>query len=856
MSTANNQQPDAQPERRRRTMRPGLSLLASGEPMVWLTGGALVLCIGMIAGLTGFVVYSGLITFWPVPVVEIELRDGQHRMGEPFRTEEYTLTARMIEDMPPEIAAAAKSQLQGRSASSASRTLYRTGNNDITGTHFHWVSDFEIDETQLHSWAMTVERTEWGRFYGYPEAFVLRHKRPAGEAEEKLVAAVQFFESNKSRMSPGEQQRLETALAPVRKELNNLQLKSSRDFLSTFESGKAGGGKTGATVVVAEFNDGTSIQTGSEPVTLQPGRYVVEIRERWEGAPSAWRKYLEYHPAVIARSSAIAHLEKHRIGELNRREEAARLAVRSAEIRAERNHEIPFGKPVSTSADAMQSLNRELRAYDDEAARDARIEEWIAGKYGRGSNLGALAATAKKLADKQRDRFAAGPRAAIRRHQQELEKTPVYAQNAATRFLETAAATVVERQKTTDETSTLKEENKRYQLIMRTTATMSGGKPAEGVVKEMHLGEIVRAYPANQLSFTGKLSVYFSRWGEFLWADPREANSEGGVFPAIWGTVAMTMIMTVIVVPFGVLAALYLREYATGGLVVSAVRIAINNLAGVPSIVFGVFGLGFFCYIFGAYIDGGPAAVGVEPWPPATWFLCLAGLALTGAGAFFLGMLTRGGRKNGKLAAWAPYLWFGVWLATLVLFALLLAKTPFFYGFFSAKLPSPTFGKGGLFWASLTLALLTVPVVIVATEEALSAVPNSLREGSYACGAGKWQTIRRIVLPHAAPGIMTGAILAMARGAGEVAPLMLTGAVKQAAELPVDASAPFIHWERSFMHLGFHIYDLGFQSPNAEAAKPMVFTTTLVLIAIIAILNLSAVWLRSRLRKQFQSSHF
>jgi ABC-type phosphate transport system permease subunit len=152
--------------------------------------------------------------------------------------------------------------------------------------------------------------------------------------------------------------------------------------------------------------------------------------------------------------------------------------------------------------------------------------------------------------------------------------------------------------------------------------------------------------------------------------------------------------------------------------------------------------------------------------------------------------------------------------------------------------------------------LLTLPVVIVATEEALSAVPNSLREGSYACGAGKWQTIRRIVLPHALPGIMTGMILAMARGAGEVAPLMLVGAVKLARELPVDGHFPFLHADRSFMHLGFHIYDLGFQSQNSEAAKPMVFTTTLLLIVIVAVLNIAAVWLRSRLRTRFTSSAF
>jgi phosphate transport system permease protein len=322
------------------------------------------------------------------------------------------------------------------------------------------------------------------------------------------------------------------------------------------------------------------------------------------------------------------------------------------------------------------------------------------------------------------------------------------------------------------EIAALNQENDKYALVVVT---------ADGTEKILPLTDIVRAYPANRISGLNKIGIYFSRWIEFLTDDPREANSEGGVFPAIFGTVIMTLIMSVLVVPFGILAALYLREYAKAGPLVSSVRISINNLAGVPSIVFGVFGLGFFCYIIGGSID--------------------------------------------QL-------------------------------FFAAKLPSPTFGTGGILWASLTLALLTLPVVIVATEEALAAVPGSMREGSYACGASKWQTIRRIVLPRAMPGIMTGTILAMARGAGEVAPLMLVGAVKLAPELPVDGTFPYVHPERSFMHLGFHIYDLGFQSQNSEAAKPMVFTTTLLLIVIITFLNIAAIWLRSRLRKKYEAAQF
>ena len=341
---------------------------------------------------------------------------------------------------------------------------------------------------------------------------------------------------------------------------------------------------------------------------------------------------------------------------------------------------------------------------------------------------------------------------------------------------QTIAAEIGRREQTLDEeTAKLRGQNAGWAVEFET---------ASGGVAAVPLDAIVRAWQPNRLSLGGSLGVYFSRWGEFLADDPREANSAGGVFPAIWGTVTMTLIMALFVAPFGVLAALYLREYAGRGPVTTAVRVAINNLAGVPSIVYGAFGLGFFCYVLGASIDE----------------------------VFFKASLVADGQ--------------------------------------------PTFGTGGLLWASLTLALLTLPVVIVATEEALSAVPNSMREGSYACGAGKWQTIRRIVLPRALPGIMTGLILAMARGAGEVAPLMLVGVKKLALELPVDGSFPYVHPEREFMHLAYLIYDVGFQSPNSQAARPMVFTITFLLVAIIALLNVAAIWIRSRLRRRFVAQQF
>jgi ABC-type phosphate transport system permease subunit len=375
--------------------------------------------------------------------------------------------------------------------------------------------------------------------------------------------------------------------------------------------------------------------------------------------------------------------------------------------------------------------------------------------------------------------------------------------------------------------------------------------------KAVNVEQIVRAFPANQLSGWDKLSVYGDRWREFLLENPREANTEGGVFPAIWGTIVMTLIMTIAVVPFGVMAALYLREYTKSGPLVSMIRISINNLAGVPSIVYGVFGFSFFCYTIGAFVDGGAKNADIQPWPPAIWFMVLGAVSAIGTIAFFCSF-TSGGPSHAQTGfkRIAARMALVLWLVSVAVVGVLVLKSPFFEGFYREYLPNPTFGKGGLLWAALTLSLLTLPVVIVATEEALAAVPNSLREGSLACGASKWQTIYRIILPHARPGILTGAILAMARGAGEVAPLMLVGALASAPDLPLDGEFPFFHGSRSFMHLGYQIYTLGFQSQNSEAAKPMVFTCTLLLILIVAALNISAIYLRSRLKRQFQGSQF
>ncbi len=314
-----------------------------------------------------------------------------------------------------------------------------------------------------------------------------------------------------------------------------------------------------------------------------------------------------------------------------------------------------------------------------------------------------------------------------------------------------------------------------YQSFSRDSIVM---RTMDGREKEVTLDKVVRAYRPNAMTTFEKLGFYFAKVWEFVSDEPREANTEGGIFPAIFGTVLMTIIMAVIVTPFGVIAAVYLREYAKQGVLTRIIRIAVNNLAGVPSIVYGVFGLGFFVYVLGGSLD--------------------------------------------RI-------------------------------FYPEAAPAPVFGTPGLMWASLTLAILTLPVVIVATEEGLARIPRMIREGSLALGATKSETLWKVVLPMASPAMMTGLILAVARAAGEVAPLMLVGVVKLAPSLPLNGNYPYLHLDQKIMHLGFHIYDVGFQSPNVEAARPLVYATALLLVLVIATLNLSAVVIRNHLREKYKA---
>ncbi len=775
--------------------------------MLWLTAGGLVICVAMIVSLISIILWQGFSTFWPSRLLQLKTIAGETFLGELTQTDRFQLTYSAAANLTAEKQAAAYKQLNSAFRSSLVQQVETTAFTqrlpELAKTAQANVLN-QISQTQALQEASSSDRDELLR------ALKTELEANAAARLEQLLSELKAVASADSTgealfaaWSKFRQQRDEviaqTDVAELRKSALGTATSSyglwAAEMLSAFS----------ARVTVPMQR--RLLRTGNYELTNEHFTWVSDF----EVAPNG-ETYPEW--AVLFERLAWGRF----------------YGIPKALISDE--------KPVETEPAAVWKRFQELHVETRNRWQQRReLELHEIGNINR-----AIEDLRLGLRETELDH---GTKSEIyERHKADVEK--------ATADFEQQFAVI--RQKIAE----LDQLNARHKLQVMT---------ADGKEQTLELADIVRAYPANQLTTGGKFGVYGSRWYEFLIDDPREANSEGGIFPAIFGTVAMTLLMALVVVPFGVLAALYLREYAKAGLIVSMVRIAINNLAGVPSIVFGVFGMGFFCYIIGAYIDGGPAKAGIAVWPSSKWFFVLGVFAVTACGAFFVGIkqLNAAGTLGPK-NPWVARTSFMLWIGATALFVLLLAKTPFFEGFYRARLPSPTYGTGGLMWAAMTLALLTLPVVIVATEEALAAVPRSMREGSLACGATKWQTIERIVLPRAMPGIMTGMILAMARGAGEVAPLMLVGALKLAPHLPIDfhdwsgslgvlPTGP-LHPQRSFMHVGFHIYDLGFQSPNSEAAKPMVFTTTLLLIAIIASMNVLAIWMRARLRKKYQFSQF
>lgn len=766
----------------------------------------MILSVTLIAGLIGLVLYEGLRTFWPRPVDEVRLRSGEVFWGVPTAEELYEPDASGREA----IAALRKAGTLGEdvidSSGLAKRRLYRVGNRDLDQQPFRWVNLSDVESVSRPEWAMLLERDAWGVWLG----------RAKGLVEQRL-------------------KRAPAGVAVVEKETVSPAVEGAGE-----RAGSSGVGAEGAMrverAVVSTEPDGSRM-----------------VRERtWiaEGEASTWAAMNVRRAEVEARSEDIRRLSRRELGRTSERLEAIRHRVNLAELglartQAGREFRLSWGAWGGVLAATLGSLAGAwwVRRYvaslpkGTDAAREFGPRVGLAAMVLLVLAGAILLVVERPWSERWTPESVAAVKAQAERERAEIEGVG-----------EQILAKVRE----------LEAENDVLRVVVE-APTLDGVRfaPVRSTLPEepMRLAQVVRPVLANQLTLWGKLGVYLDRWWELLSAEPREVNTEGGVFPVIFGTVLMTLLLSVIVVPLGVIAALYIREYARQGPLIAFVRIAVNNLAGVPSIVYGVFGLGFFCYTLGGYIDGGPSeAARLARWE---WWGLAAILGIVVLSSVALAVVSRPlpgtplsrGKKMMRALGGAG------WMAAVGVLLALVFTTPYFSGLFRHH-GAPVMGARGLLWASLTLALLTLPVVIVATEEAISAVPRSMREGSYGCGASKWQTVRRIVLPGAMPGIMTGMILAMARGAGEVAPLMLVGAVKLAPELPVNGQFPFLHLERSFMHLGFHIYDLGFQSPDSEAAKPLVWTTTLILIVVVVLLNLVAVRIRSKLRAKLRGSQF
>lgn len=886
---------------RRRALQSGFSLLARAEPQIWFTGGMLAVCLALVVALMTLILASGLPTFWPQPIDWLALKDGSLDAGE----------AKAIAEVAPGKGAEEK---VGTSYS------YRTENFDLTNTHYRWFKPTELLPTGIVRVpsATLIERFEWGHLYGIP--LRIHEPLLPNENDQNEIDSLSEIDSvlksiMQSRAVAGESDEAETAATTKTADLITQKLETAKSQ-AIERSISAADGKVVQFRFTGEeiWRPQPELKTQREESDSRP--LLQEARAIIVDADAVSERAAAVIPTVSEKRKRIERL-KHTLSRLDVRLSQLRIAVRQAELdtssvlpiqldgaHAQLEQRVILSQLAERVAAAKKKLPELLKGADAELIESMNK---LFVEFEQKLLPAELKSVDQQLTEWRRplDKSAQALRDAVANYEAGyseviVEKQPIQKQiaslqaeldrgelivcvpNNARRIEEIPKEDLVQTAGGKIATSVAGALNKMDIAVSEsqdagkvqfahdalTLVSITDSRMANhllAVTNSLNLlvehpvafKELVRVIPVNELTLAGKLSVYLSRWAEFLFEDPREANTLGGVFPAIWGTIVMTLIMTIAVVPFGVMAALYLREYTNGGALVSIIRISINNLAGVPSIVYGVFGFSFFCMTIGSFIDGGPKSADIDVWPSGTWYLVLWSTVAIGTGAFLFSFFSMGpAHTQTTLKRGLARAAFLLWIICLIAAIALIAKSPFFDGFYTAQLPNPTFGKGGLLWASLTLALLTLPVVIVATEEALAAVPNSLREGSLACGASKWQTIRRIVLPHARPGILTGAILAMARGAGEVAPLMLVGALPNAPELPMDSEFPYFHGSRNFMHLGYQIYSLGFQSQNSEAAKPMVFTCTLLLILIVAALNIAAVFLRTRLRKRFQGNQF
>jgi phosphate transport system permease protein len=560
------------------------------------------------------------------------------------------------------------------------RRLYRVGNRDVGQEPFRWVTLANIESIERPADAAMLERQEWGVWIGTPRAIVRQET-------SKFPAAAGEIEKSGTIDTPD-------GARPVTRE------------------------------VVSTQSDGTRVV-----------RQRVYVVGDVEGADASIDRgvFDRLHDEAIDRAARIKSIEKDEIGAINHEMESWRLRVRKAEIERDR---------AANDRGGMLSESVALPAWIAGIC-GVLLMSWLVVVLARRSSHRTPASRMVRPAIL----VLAGVLAIWCTLEHPWSHRSVTDADVAGVKSEADAA-LAKLQSAYDEAigriGEIRGLDEQYRAVVKDTRGRFAPLRQTAPDEPLMLSQIVRIVQPNDLGAGGKWGVYLSRWAEFLGGDPRDTNTAGGVFPVLFGTVSLTLLLSLLVVPMGVVAALYLREYARQGVVTSVVRIAVNNLAGVPSIVYGVFGLGFFCYTLGQYIDQGPRAPALR----FDWWLTLGGGALAAISAVCVAVLAkptpgtpaRGIHRAMAFAAGA------CWLIAAGLGAAAVFRTPYFHGFFAERAPNPVFGTGGILWASLTLALLTVPVVIVATEEGWPpspaaparprwpwAPPSSRRSGASCC---------------------------------------------------------------------------------------------------------------------------
>ena len=728
----------------------GFSTLARGEPFIWLSGGMLVICLSMIIGLLGLLIYQGLITFWPKAIHLIANRDGTLLIGELENRESYTLTKDELGNLPAGVRSVAEGRLGSQPSMSVSRSFYRTGNFDLSGKHFSYATEVDsfLDQILMPADVWTVERLSNGRFYGFPVRLESHSQIDSGDEmqswsrlENALLRFAASDEVSKARETK--------AIEWISKRL--LQVRSSEisewieNRKETFEAFifklKDGTNKSGkASELLAALNEAAPIQV---------------LGVLWNEKSLA--DYFNKNIAKVTEERDQLETLSRQISILDRRQNAARVSVRNQELQS-KSKLLDLLDPVPGRVQEWKIKTTELQRFLDAISAVSKIADIDPEVKGHFESTRSTILDEMRRAEEEIESYCEGVRkelagrnggsgAAIENFfkvirdladqripiQDELSKilssleedriifaysateSPVAISDAFAAVLRDGKPWSDEFQKVLGLSKSMDESilskakdgflwsctephaGKRIAWISKGRGKESESQFSWLKTHEVKMMDIVRAFPTNGRSLWYKSGIYRDRWWEFVSKPPREANMEGGVFPAIWGTVVMTMIMTLVVVPFGVMASLYLKEYAKPGPIVSIIRVSINNLAGVPSVVYGVFGLAFFCYVVGGYIDGGPEKIGVTPWPTWKWFFAFGMTAILGFGGFYINIACASNPTSRSI--WkeriAPIAGL-LWLLSLVGIVILFVKTPFFDGFYQATLPSPTFGKGGL----------------------------------------------------------------------------------------------------------------------------------------------------------------